>query len=51
MEDKSIGIEVFECYEDSFEPGTFHFWERYRTDINMADFYNSNILNNFEEKV
>jgi quinol monooxygenase YgiN len=48
---KTLGIATFDCHEDPFEPGTFHFWERYDTAAAMATFNSSPAQQAFHEKV
>ena len=48
---KKLGIATFDCHEDPFEPGTFHFWERYNTAADMASFNSSPAQQAFHEKV
>mmetsp|Transcript_16058 Transcript_16058/g.22158 ORF Transcript_16058/g.22158 Transcript_16058/m.22158 type:complete len:243 (-) Transcript_16058:143-871(-) len=45
------GIESFECQEDSHEPGTFHFWERYSSNAFMANFNSNAEMQIFTTKV
>jgi quinol monooxygenase YgiN len=47
---KKLGIATFDCHEDPFEPGTFHFWERYDTHMQLAAFNSSATQQDFEAK-
>jgi hypothetical protein len=45
---KKLGIATFDVHEDPFEPGTFHFWERYETVAAMAAYNSSETQQAFE---
>jgi quinol monooxygenase YgiN len=47
---KALGIATFDVHEDPFEPGTFHFWERYDTTAAMATFSSGETQQAFETK-
>lgn len=36
MKDKSNGIQQFQCVRDSFEDNTFHFYERYVSNLHLG---------------
>jgi quinol monooxygenase YgiN len=48
---KTLGIATFDVHEDPFEPGTFHFWERYDTTAAMSNFNSGDSQQAFEAKV
>lgn len=35
--DRAKGIVVFQCVKDAWEPGTFHFWERYESELALGN--------------
>eukprot|EP00241_Pyramimonas_parkeae_P023622 CAMPEP_0114291610 /NCGR_PEP_ID=MMETSP0059-20121206/8586_1 /TAXON_ID=36894 /ORGANISM="Pyramimonas parkeae, Strain CCMP726" /LENGTH=266 /DNA_ID=CAMNT_0001413135 /DNA_START=175 /DNA_END=975 /DNA_ORIENTATION=- len=50
-ENKSMGILEFVCQEDTFQPGTFHFWERYQNNVKMAEYNTSEDMVSFGKAV
>jgi len=46
---KKLGIEAFDAHEDPFEPGTFHWWERYTSADALRSYCSSAGQQAFEE--
>lgn len=51
MDDRTSGINAFDCVRDQWEPNVFHFWERYDSNVALGRHNTSPEVTKFMEKV